>query len=137
LNAANAKQIESYLKKFRFYTEYLEKGLPRALNVSRWTKKKTQLDKNYFDSSEYKNQILKFNAHFIKWSQELENNKPSFAPFDKIIKNDDKRKNLFKYLDTANCLAIDNAGTSEDKKHHQLLKLFSKSTQKVIETQKL
>jgi hypothetical protein len=137
LNAQNAKQIESYLKKFRFYTEYLEKGLQRALNVSRWTKKKTQLNKDYFDSSEYKNQIVKFNNHFSKWSQELENNKPSFAPFDKIIKNDDKGKQLFKYLDTANCLAIDNAGTSEDKKHHQLIKLFSKSTQKVIQTHKL
>ncbi len=137
LNSQNAMQIENYLKKFRFYTEYLEKGLQRALDVSRWTKRKTQLDKKYFESREYKNQIVKFNNHFSKWSQELENNKPSFAPFDKIIKNDDKGKQLFKYLDTENCLAIDIAGTSEDKKHHQLIKLFSKSTQKVIQTHKL
>jgi len=137
LNSQNAIQIESYLKKFRLYTEYLEKGLQRALNVSRWTKKKTQLDKKYFESSDYKNQIVKFNNHFNNWTQELENNKPSFAPFDKIIKKDDKGKQLFKYLDTVNCLTIDNAGTSEDKKHHQLINLFSKSTQKVIKTHKL
>jgi len=137
LNTENSNQIKSYLQKFRFFTEYLNKGLPRALNVSRWTKKKTQLTKEYFDSPEYKNEIANFIGHFNAWTQELENNSPSFSPFNSIIKNNDNGKSLFKSLDTLNCLEIDKTPISESQKHNQLIKLFGSTTQKVIEKQKL
>ncbi len=136
LNTVNSHQIKSHLQKFRFFSEYLTKGLSRALNVSRWTKKKTQLTKTYFNSPEYKNEIANFITHFNKWTQELENNSPSFSPFDSIIKLNDQGKQLFKSLDTLNCLEIDKTPVSESKKHNQLIKLFGSTTQKVIETQK-
>lgn len=137
LNTGNSAQIKSYLQKFRFYTEYLNKGLPRALNVSRWTKKKTQLTKEYFNSPEYKNEIANFNTHFNSWTKELENNSPSFSPFNSIIKNNDNGISLFKSLDTLNCLEIDKTPISESKKHNQLIKLFGSTIQKVVEKQKL
>ena len=105
--------------------------------MSRWTKKKTQLNKEYFDSPEYKNQIANFNNHFNSWTQELENNSPSFSPFNSIIKNNDKGKSLFKSLDTLNCLEIDKTSISESKKHNQLIKLYGSTTEKIIEKQKL
>ena len=137
LNTANSHQIKSYLQKFRFFTEYLNQGLPRALNTSRWTKKKTQLTNKYFTSQEYKNEIFNFITHFNNWTQELENNSPSFSPFNSIIKRNDKGRHLFKTLDTLNCLEIDKTPVSELKMHTQLIKLFGSTTQKVIAKQKL
>lgn len=137
LNTANSHQIKSYLQKFRFFTEYLNQGLPRALNTSRWTKRKTQLTDNYFTSQEYKNEIFNFITHFNSWTQELENNSPSFSPFNSIIKRNDKGRHLFKTLDTLNCLEIDKTPVSESRMHTQLIKLFGSTTQKVIAKQKL
>jgi hypothetical protein len=137
LNTSNSNQIKSHLQKFRFFTEYLNKGLPRALDISRWTKKRTQLTKQYFESREYKNEIENFISQFNNWTQELESNSPSFSPFNSIIKLNDKGKQLFKSLDTLNCLEIDKTPISESKKHSQLIKLFGSTTQKVIEKQKL
>ena len=38
LNIENAKRLSAPLTKFKLYTEYLNKGLTKSLNVSRWTK---------------------------------------------------------------------------------------------------
>ncbi len=135
LNLFNGEQVKSYLTKFRLYTEYLDKGLEKALKYSRWTKVKTQLTKEYFNSGEYKNEVLKFNKHFINWTSELENNKPSFAPFDTILKNN--KNKLFKSLDVENCLEIDKVHSNVNKIHNQLVKMFEETTSKVIEKQKL
>ena len=112
------------------------KGLKRALNTSRWTRKKTQLKKSYFDSSEYKNQIEIFNNYFNEWVEELENNKPSFSPYKNIV-NRNKENNLFKAIDISNCQSIDDIEPSENKKHTQLIKLFGQTSGKVIKKQKL
>ena len=133
LNADNSLQIKSPLTKFRLYTEYLDKGLKRALNVSRWTKKKTQLKREYFKGSNYINQIVKFNNRFNEWANELESNKPPFAPFSNVI-----RKNglsLFKSLDISNCQTIDKTELSTVKVHTQLIKLFGQTTEIVIKRQ--
>ena len=135
LNMVNAKQIKSYLTKFKLFTEYLDKGLKKALKYSRWTKVKTQLTSKYFDSGNYKNEVVKFNKHFTNWTNELEKNKPAFAPFDSILKID--RDKLFKSIDVANCLEIDKVHSSEEKTHNQLVKLFGITTGDIIEKQKL
>ena len=63
LNIENAKLLSGPLTKFKVYTEYLNKGLNKSLGVSRWTKsniklisnnKQSLLDKNYFNSANYK-----------------------------------------------------------------------------------
>ena len=156
LNIENAKQLSSPLTKFKLYTEYLNKGLPKALNIARWTKsniklvtgsKQSLLDKNYFNSAEYKTQILAFNNYFDEWLKEMKENKPSFCPFEEIgadnalelvkgqIPNGNKS---FKSIDIENCLLTDNISIrSKEKKHTTLIKMFGKSTQEVLSKRKL
>ena len=137
LNIANKDQFYKPLAKFRLYTQYLQEGLNRALNVSRWTKsnffifdkqKKSPCDKTYFDSSEYKNQIIAFNTHFIEWISELSKNKPSFNPFLEVIS-----KGLYKNIDYQNCLQIDKLKLrSSEAKHTTLIKVFGLTTTQVF-----
>ena len=93
LNIENAKELSGPLTKFKLYTEYLNKGLSRALGISRWTKsniklisrnKQSLLDKSYFNSAEYKTQVQAFNNYFDEWIKEMKDNKPSFNPFEEI-----------------------------------------------------
>ncbi len=153
LNNENIKLLYAPLTKFRLYTEYLAKGLQRSLNVSRWTKsniklvkksKNSSLDENYFNSPEYKNHVRGFNDYFTEWINEMSNNKPSFSPFNEImpdnalmlVKNKTpKGDSSFKSLDIENCLLIDRntLSSSRDKKHTVLIKLFGKSTERVLE----
>ena len=157
LNIENNKEISAPLTKFKLYTEYLKKGLPKALNVSRWTKsniklvkgsKNSILDKNYFNSSEYKIQIEAFNNHFEDWLKEMGGNKPAFSPFNVIdwdnalnlIKGKELKGNAsFKVLDIENCKLIDDSSikSSVEKKHTTLIKLFSKSTENVLKNRNL
>lgn len=152
LNLNDTRQISMPLTKFRLYTEYLRIGLPIALNISRWTKsniklipknKNSVLDMNYFESSEYKNQIEAFNGHFIDWIAEMEDNKPSFSPFTKITHSDalnlvkdkiPKGDPSFKAVDIENCRLIDDPEirSSAETLHTTLIKLFGRSTQKII-----
>ena len=134
LNAVNSKQIKDPLSNFRLYTEYLKFGLGRALNVSRWTKKKTQLKKSYFESSEYKNEVVKFNNYFNEWVEELENNEPSFSPYGNLV-NRERENKLFKGIDISNCQTIDKTDSSITKKHTQLIKLFGETSENVIKQQ--
>jgi hypothetical protein len=153
LNLGDAKAISSHLTKFRLFTEYLNKGLSRALRVSRWTKSniwllgrsgQSPLDANYFRSPEYTNQIRTFNNYFDEWISEMGQNKPSFAPFIEVtddsalslVKNRlPKGDRSFKSLDTHNCMLIDDLSLrSRDKKHTTLIRLFGKSTQKVLQS---
>lgn len=151
LDIANDKQISTPLTKFKLYTEYLNKGLLNALKTSRWTKsdiklvkgnKQSFLDKNYFNSTEYKNQIKAFNDHFDEWINEMKNNKPSFSPFEEItannaleiVKNKNPKGNKsFKAIDIENCMLTENVSIrSTEKKHTMLIKMFGKSTEKVL-----
>ncbi len=144
LNINNKDQLYKPLAKFRLFTQYLNEGLERAKNVSRWTKsnyfilqkqKKSPCNSEYFNTSEYKNQVIAFNKHFKDWIDELSNNKPAFSPFSDVIPN-----NLYTKIDTQNCLNIDNLKlrseidkqTNSPKQiHTTLIKLFGISTGKV------
>lgn len=146
LNIDNKEQLFKPLAKFRLFTQYLNEGLPKAKNVSRWTKsnffilqkqKKSPCDSAYFDSAEYKNQVVAFNKHFKDWIDELSQNKPAFSPFFGIIPN-----KIYTKIDTLNCLNIDNLHIRSeiDKKtgkpkqiHTTLIKLFGISTDKVYQ----
>jgi hypothetical protein len=99
LNIDNKEQLYKPLSKFRLFTQYLNEGLERAKNVSRWTKsnffviqkqKKSPCNPAYFETSEYKNQVVAFNKHYKDWIDELSKNKPAFSPFFDIIPNLDK-----------------------------------------------
>ena len=157
LNIENSKEILTPLTKFKLYTEYLKNGLPKALNISRWTKsniklvkksKNSVLDKNYFNSSEYQIQIEAFNNHFENWLSEMRQNKPAFNPYNVInwdnalnllIGKEPKGNKSLKVLDKENCKLIDdiNIKSSKEKKHTTLIKLFSKSTENVLKKRNL
>jgi len=157
LNIENNKEISAPLTKFKLYTEYLKKGLPKSLNVSRWTKsniklvkksKNSILDKNYFNSSEYKIQIEAFNNHFDNWLKEMGENKPAFNPYNivdwdnalNLLKGKEPKGNTsFKALDIENCKLIDDIGikASTENKHTTLIKLFGKSTENVLKKRNL
>ncbi len=152
LNLNDVKTLWSPLTRFKLYSEYLRQGLPRALNVSRWTKsnmklvpkiKNSALDRNYFNSVEYTLQVKAFNILFDEWLWELKNNKPAFSPFWEItpdnalhlIKNRAPKGNgSFKTIDRENCLLIDRneLRSSSGKKHTALIKLFGLSTNNVL-----
>jgi len=144
LNIKNKEVLYKPLTKFRLFTQYLNESLEKAQNVSRWTKsniklvskhKQSPCDSDYFKSTEYDNQIVIFNNHFIDWVDELSKNKPAFNPFETIIP-----LHLYRKLDTQNCLHIDNlkyrsekdTGTGEIKQiHTTLIRLFDISTSKI------
>lgn len=151
LNIGNAKLLSPPLTKFRLYTEYLDKGLSKSLNVSRWTKsniklvrgnKQSLLNSNYFNSAEYNTQILPFNKYFTEWLREMKENKPVFSPFEEITADDalelvkgqtPKGNKSFKALDIQNCLLTDNISIrNREKKHTMLIKMFGRSTDKVL-----
>ena len=155
LNSINEKEIAKPLTKFKLFAEYLELGLDKALNISRWTRKniilvkKTEnssLDKTYFSSSGYKHQIEGFNNHFISWLNEMEDNKPAFSPYNKIkwedaldlVKGKGSKKGCksFKAIDIENCKLIADIKfrSTEEKKHTTLIKIFGKSTDKCVGT---
>ena len=141
LNIDNKEQLYKPLTKFRLFTQYLNEGLIKAKNVSRWTKsnffilqkqKKSPCNPAYFDTSEYKNQVVAFNKYFKDWIDELSKNKPAFSPFFDIIPN-----NLYTKIDTQNCLNIDNLQFRSEKDtktgkpkqiHTTLIRLFGVST---------
>jgi hypothetical protein len=156
LNIENARQISPPLTKFKLYTEFLNKGLAKSLNTSRWTRsnikliksnKQSLLDENYFNSAEYKTQIQAFNNHFDEWIKEMKENKPGFSPFEEIsadnalelVKNQTPGgDNSFKALDIQNCLLTDKISIrSREKKHTMLIKMFGKSTDKVLSKRNL
>jgi hypothetical protein len=156
LNIENAKQISPPLTKFKFYTEYLKKGLPKSLGISRWTKsniklvrenKQSLLDRNYFNSAEYKTQIQSFNNYFDEWINEMKENKPAFSPFEEITRDNafeivkeqtPKGDTSFKALDIQNCLITDKISIrSTEKKHTMLIKMFGISTGKVLSKRNL
>jgi len=156
LNIENAKLLSAPLTKFKLYTEYLNKGLSRSLNTSRWTKsnirltrgsKQSLLDKNYFNSAEYNTQIRSFNNYFDEWIKEMKENKPVFSPFEEITAGNaleiikgqtPKGDKSFKPLDIQNCMLTDNISIrNKEKKHTMLIKMFSRSTDKVLSKRNL
>ncbi len=153
LSLMNQKEIARPLTKYKLFAEYLNIGLSKALNVSRWTKsnikmvsknENSYLDENYFASSEYKLQIETFNEKFNTWLDEMSTNKPAFIPFNKINWGDaldlingvptDTNSKSFKSIDIENCYLITDMHfrSTNTTKHTTLLKMFAKSTDNVI-----
>ncbi|MBZ9787602.1 hypothetical protein LB456_09055 [Psychroflexus sp. CAK57W] len=152
LNNYNQEQIVEPLTKYKLFAEYLKIGLSKSLGNTRWTKsniklvdknKQSPIDKSYFESKEYKNQLKLFNEYFIEWLDEMEDNKPVFSPFNKLnwgnalhlVKNRPPNGNQsFKALDTENCKLITNSkfNSIEGKTHSPIIKLFGDSTEKVL-----
>lgn len=157
LNLKNQKEIAKPLTKFKLFSEYLNIGLSKALNVSRWTKsniklvKKNEnsyLDKQYFNKAEYEIQIKAFNKHFIEWLNEMEDNKPAFSPYNEInwgdalnlVSGDEgKRNKSFKAIDIENCKLITKRTfrSTPKTKHTTLIKIFGNSTENVLKKNNL
>jgi len=153
-----SKFISGHLTKFRLYTQYLYIQLEKTLDKVRWTKSdikllvsKTQnsiLDKTFFISVEYKNQIEKFNNYFDEWIKEMSDNQPSFCPFatvgsidalDLVKGKPAHGDKSFKELDIENCNMIcsPDIKSSEHKKLTTLVKLFSRTTEAVLKNKKI
>lgn len=144
------------LKKFKLFVEYLEKGLPKALGTSRWTKsniklsgehRNSMLNENYFKCIDFSNEIVKFNKYFNEWLKEMSNANPSFQPFNHV-----ERSNILEFvngvkpvkepsckaIDINNCLLTDdNSIRNKEKKHTMLIKMFGRTTEKVLSDNKL
>jgi hypothetical protein len=157
LNLEDVKTLSGPLTKYRLFTEYLDKGLNRALGVSRWTRSNiglvprsnnSVLDKSYFNSVEYSLQVKAFNAYFSEWIREMGDNKPAFIPFREVtadtalnlVRNTTPKGRVsFSALDAENCglIARDDLRAPEGKKHTTLIRLFGLSTDKVLSDKEL
>lgn len=153
LNIADTTLIATPLTKFKIYTEYLDKGLSKALNISRWTKsniklvsknRQSLLDNNFFKSQEY-SIIKNFNENFTQWCDEMKVNQPSFAPFNSIDFDNifDIRKNKIakgdkssKDIDIENCMNIENT-EFRNNSITQLIKVFSTSIEKLVKNKEI
>lgn len=124
--------IENPFKKFMIFSNYLKhlEGLQHAIGLTRWTSKKTTLNKNYFGSPMFKDDVISFVDYWTEWINELGHNNPSFIPFDKSIFEEATH---FKKLDIFNNLLLNKADYSKEKIHTQFIKLFDLSTDKLIE----
>lgn len=154
LNADNNKQIAKELTKFKLFSSYLNDALPKTLGKVRWTKRGfaqifgkkelnySILDKLYFSSNDYENQVKRFMNYYDEWLNEMEQNKPAFSPFRtinydnalSIIKGTDIDKG-FKEIDVKNNELINNKDIRDhdtDKKHSTLIKLFDNSLEEVL-----
>jgi len=151
LNVNNLNQIERPLIKFKLFTNYLNLGLNKAMNVSRWTLSNIKMvdnsqqsltDQNYFSSPNYKTQIEPFKVYFDEWLEEMKQNKPSFSPFNdielsnamKFVKDrKPKGKVNFTKIDQENSKNVADPKFRSDKKAHTaLIKLFGSATTKVV-----
>lgn len=152
LNARDMDMVFKPLTKFKLFSNFLELGLEEALKYSRWTKSnimfvskrlQSTLNKKYFTSPEYHNQIGKFIDHFQDWTKEMMSNKPSFSPFVEVGSHDamefvkdftPKGKKDFNNLNVENSTAIkdNDIKTAQGKVHSTLIKLFDKTTEKVL-----
>lgn len=151
LHASDAELIKTNLTKLRFFSLYLSHGLQNALNNAGWTKtgllhnKKTHLDKEFFNSAQYKNSLKAFLDHFDTWIRELQKNDPPFQPFkeyvsrgnslDLLHSRDKLNKDGFKQLDMQNALQL--SKINSPNAYTQLIKLFERSTKTVLEKNNL
>lgn len=156
LNNIDIQSIATPLKKYKLFEEYLEKGLPKALGVCRWTKsniklsgehRNSPLNLSYFKGVKFKNEIEKFNQYFNEWLKEMSNASPSFQPFNPV-----ERTNILELINgskpasNSSCKAIDinnckltdeNSIKNKGKEHTMLIKMFGITTEKVLSDNKL
>lgn len=153
LDMSDAKKISLPLTKYKLFSNYLNnEKCQNNIGITRWTKSKIKfvkeynksvLNKNYFESAEYENQIKKFNDIFEQWIEEMSNNKPAFVPFNQtgfdnalsLVNGTEAKGNIsFKNLDVQNCRSIDKYNKSK-KRHTALVKLFGETTDIIVKKQ--
>lgn len=116
LDPGHTRILASPLVKYRLFTQYLTKGLDRAINSCRWTndrmklvpkRQKSPLNKNFFDSADFA-LVKRMNTAFDGWIDEMQDNKPSFTPFNKVDShNIFELRNGKKPLHNPSCKRID------------------------------
>jgi len=148
LDAISKDLIEKPLTKFKLFIEYLDKGLNKAIKYSRWTKsnmflisksKQSFLNEQYFASSYFENEIIRFNKHFDEWLNEMNRNQIlAFSPFNQIDSDNamciiqnrpPKGSKSFYKIDQNNCKLIEkeHIRNNDNKVHTTLIKIFSES----------
>lgn len=95
------------LAQLSLFSKYLKLGLPKAMSASTiWLEEKHRgVPKQFFKAYYYTNSFNKFIQHYDEWLNELEDNSPSFKPFNNSVDFDNalefiegyepKKKNLF------------------------------------------
>ena len=147
--------IERNLACFKVFSDYLleEKGLKRALGVSRWTLdrissiggpkyKNSTLTDSYFEGAEYTSSVETFIHHFRDWLDEMRKNYPAFAPFPKTCNSKDALRVLpgkpfkgFRSIDRENNRLISSRKIwphDTTKVHSALFRLFEHSIRKFV-----
>lgn len=153
LSEKDRKLFARELSKYKLFTDYLNRRLPKTLGKVRWTKDKfvnlfgkkyvfSPLNKFYFSSVDFEQQVKKFNDYFEEWLRELTENSPSFSPFYDV--DIDRALSLIKDLglnikgghekvDIENNILITNKDIRDGKgKHSVLIKLFDSSLEKML-----
>lgn len=145
--------IAPSLTRYKLFTDYLRFGLERAIKTCRWTQsklklvgkgKKSVLDKDFFNSSEYQS-LSQLNNDFDSWLDEMANNKPSFDPFHTVTSDDIMKLRKDKSpLSPISCKDIDCKNAElilskeyGDSKLGRLVNMFADSTEFVSKKHKI
>lgn len=153
LDVNDESLISPCLTKYKLFTAYLNLGLERAIKTCRWTQskfwvlskgKKSELDKNFFESADFKTLQL-MNNDFDEWLAEMARNKPAFTPFFSVKAHDImKLRNGRTPKGDTSCKDIDCKNAElilskeyGDSKLGRLVNMFADSTQSVCETKKI
>lgn len=144
LDPAHTKILAEPFVKYRLFTQYLNKGLDRAIRSCRWTndqmklvpkRQKTLLNKDFFERSSDFALVKKMNKAFDDWIHEMQDNKPSFIPFNKVESHNifelrngktPKRNPSCKSIDIENARLVTDSSIRLDEMT-MLFKMFSKS----------
>lgn len=144
LDPVHTNILAKPLVKYRLFTQYLKKGLERAIRTCRWTndqmklvpkRQKSPLNKDFFERSSDFALVKKMNAAFDEWISEMKDNKPSFMPFNNIeshnifeLRNGKKPKHnpSCKSIDIENARLVTDSSIRVDEMT-LLFKMFSRS----------
>ncbi len=75
------------LTQYTYCCKYWKEHLSNAVEQQAWSKGKggnanVPLDHSFFNGDFFKNNLMRFNAHYLDWLQEMGRQNRSFAPFD-------------------------------------------------------
>lgn len=95
LGPAVTNDIKLHLSKLALKEQFLRKSLEENLNSNTsWIKETGFKEKDFFNSSFYRNGMSPFLSYFDEWLKEMEKNDVGFAPFHDNSKHD----NLLNYI---------------------------------------
>ena len=154
LNPNDEKLLLAPMVKYRLFTQYLQKCLPKALKCCRWTTdniklvpkhQKSILTQDFFESADYTGLVKKMNDMFDAWIDEMEKNSPSFCPFNNVNPDDlfairknksPKHKKSCKGIDVENDRLVTN-NNLRGNEMTLLFKMFSESIEKNCKTNQI